>query len=372
MPKKIIFIRPKPVPIANVKTAEALIAQFPEYDFEIVDILDLTKRRPHILFINLFATIYHYGKNILNKNKSFRDAFWRTPFIFHTVKRMVADIVKNHDCVFTFQMQSLFDCSQPGIPHFVYTDHTHLANLTYLDFDKNKLYPQAWIKLEKQIYNNASRVFVRSTNIRDSVITQYEQPPEKVECVYAGHNAEVNEGLTVNKRYNSKNILFVGIDWKRKGGTDLLEAFKLAQEKHPDARLTIAGATPQVTDPNIAVLGMVSLKELKSIYAEADIFCMPTYLEPFGIVFLEAMQARLPIIGTKVGAIPDMIQDGWNGWLVEPGDVQGIASALITLLDNPELCRLFGERNFTLAQERYSWTSVGKTMRSEISECLGD
>ena len=66
---------------------------------------------------------------------------------------------------------------------------------------------------------------------------------------------------------------------------------------------------------------------------------MPTHLEPFGVVFLEAMQASLPIIATKVGAVPDFIKDNWNGILVEPGDIDGIANGLIKLLENPILCQ---------------------------------
>ena len=97
---------------------------------------------------------------------------------------------------------------------------------------------------------------------------------------------------------------------------------------------------------------------------------MPTYVEPFGVVFLEAMQAHLPIVGTNVGAIPDFIKDGWNGWLVEPGDVQAIAEALSKLLSNPELCRQFGERNFSLTQERYSWEAVGQKLHAYILKAL--
>jgi glycosyltransferase involved in cell wall biosynthesis len=80
------------------------------------------------------------------------------------------------------------------------------------------------------------------------------------------------------------------------------------------------------------------------------------------------MQARLPIIGTNVGAIPDFLQNDWNGILVEPGDIQGIASALIKLLENPDLCRVYGERNFDLIKNRYSWQAVSQNIYTQITE----
>jgi glycosyltransferase involved in cell wall biosynthesis len=118
------------------------------------------------------------------------------------------------------------------------------------------------------------------------------------------------------------------------------------------------------------VLGRIPPEQVAQYYEDATIFCMPTHLEPFGIAFLEAMQARLPIVGTRVGAIPDFVQPGWNGYLVKPGDVQGIAEALLKLLDRPDQRREFGERGFALARERYSWEAVGRKLYQHICEKL--
>lgn len=370
MPKKIAFIRPKPWPLANVKVADALARQFPEQEMEIINIEDLVKASPVTLVINSILTLLTYGLDISTGSKKFKEAFWRTPFIFEKVKRLLNQRLSSGDYSFSFQMQSLFDCSQPGLPHFIYTDHTHLANLSYPDFNLKKLYPQKWIDLEKQVYSNASKVFVRSSNIQTSVVEQYEQPIGKVHCVYAGNNVEVTETPAKEKSYTHQNILFVGIDWERKGGPALVEAFKLVRQKHPSATLTIVGANPDLELENCKVVGKVKPSELNSYYETATLFCMPTRVEPFGIAFLEAMQASLPIIGTNVGAIPDFLQNEWNGFLIEPGDVAGMANALIKLLDDPSLCRLYGERNFNLIKERYSWTAVSQKFRQHILEVL--
>ena len=271
---------------------------------------------------------------------------------------------------FSFQMQSLFDASTPGLAHFVYTDHTHLENRHYTTTGAPNLYSPAWIELERQIYQNAAITFLRSSNVRRSLIEEYGCPPEKAVLVYAGSNAKVSPVKTKNTDYTKPAILFVGLDWKRKGGQDLVEAFKLVREKFPGASLTIVGADPDLQVPGCKVVGKVPPEALDRYYQEASLFCLPTYLEPFGIVFIEAMTAHLPIVATRVGAIPDFVEEGRNGFLVEPGDIPGLANSLLRLLENPALCRSFGEASFQLTRDRYSWEAVGDQFKQNILRVL--
>jgi glycosyltransferase involved in cell wall biosynthesis len=202
------------------------------------------------------------------------------------------------------------------------------------------------------------------------MVKDYDCPADKVILAYAGSNAKVSDVRTENIDYSSQHILFVGLDWERKGGPDLVEAFKLILHKHPNARLTIVGAKRELQIPNCTVIGPLPADKLDQYYKNASVFCLPTYQEPFGIVFIEAMTARLPIVATRVGAIPELVQDGINGRLVEPGDVQGLANALSELLDDPEMSRRFGERSYQLTRERYSWQAVGKQFRQNILSVL--
>ena len=122
--------------------------------------------------------------------------------------------------------------------------------------------------------------------------------------------------------------------------------------------------------PNCEVVGKVPPEELDRYYQQASVFCLPTHLEPFGIAFIEAMTARLPIVATRVGAIPDFVEEGRNGWLVEPGDVPGLASALLKFVESPSTCKAFGEHSFHLTRERYSWQAVGKRFQQHIQRVL--
>lgn len=367
---RIAFIRPKAWPLANRIVAGVLKEQFPDHELDVIDISALIKKRPDVILVNSIATALLYGKDIALRRKKFRLAFWRTPYIFRRVQQLIRNRVSKRQYCFSFQMQSLFDGSSPGIPHYVYTDHTHLENLNYTANGRRKLYSDRWIALEQEIYRNATLTFVRSSNVQRSVMEDYGCPASKVALVYAGSNASVSDAKKHNVQYDEPHILFVGLDWKRKGGPDLVQAFKLVREKYPQARLTIVGAAPDIEIPNCEVAGKVPPEELDPYYQRASIFCLPTHLEPFGIVFIEAMTARLPIVATRVGAIPDFVEEGRNGWLVEPGDVQGIAKALIKLIDSPQTSRKFGEHSFQLAKERYSWTAVGQKFRENILQTL--
>jgi glycosyltransferase involved in cell wall biosynthesis len=367
--KRIAFIRPKAWPLANRIVDGVIQKQFPDHQVDVIDISTLIRRRPDILLVNTIATALLYGKDIARRRKKFRLAFWRTPYIFRQVRQLVRKIISEGDYVFSFQMQSLFDTAAPGIPHFIYTDHTHLENRNY-SASRDNLYSPKWIALEKEVYQHASLIFVRSTNVRRSVIEEYSQPADKVVCVYAGNNAHVSPEKLDNSDYTKPEILFVGLDWKRKGGPDLLQAFQQVRETCPEARLTIVGARPDVHVQNCEVIGPVQPEELDRYYQRASVFCLPTHMEPFGIVFIEAMTAHLPIVATRVGAIPDFVEDGKNGWLIEPGDVPGIAAALLKLLQDSEMCRSFGEYSFRLTRERYSWNAVGEKFRQSIWNVL--
>jgi glycosyltransferase involved in cell wall biosynthesis len=201
----------------------------------------------------------------------------------------------------------------------------------------------------------------------------YDIPTDKIECVYAGSNVDISHiAPPDNGGYANQRIFFVGIDWQRKGGPELLEAFKEVLQGYPNAHLTIAGADVQVDIPNCTVLGKVSAKELARHYAQSSIFCLPTRQEPFGIAFVEAMMHRLPVVATRLGAIPDMVEEGVNGYLVNPGDPRGLAQALCRLLASPSHCQALGQRSYERAVDLYTWPRTGQRIRERIMRTLAD
>jgi glycosyltransferase involved in cell wall biosynthesis len=370
--KKLLFIRAWSKPPTGASVSRLLASIFPELTVETIDIVPLIKAHREVLAKNTLETIKAYSVPILLRKGGFKLFFWGTPYIFRAVNDMVRNRVPNGrgELIFTFQLQSLFDTSLDGIPHFVYTGNTMLAHLNYPDLDRSSLYLPSWIELERTIYQNAACIFTRSQNVSTSLIEQYRCPPEKVLCVYAGGNTTLVAGDLDNRGYRNRNILFVGNDWKRKGGPVLVEAFMKVLQVEPDAHLTIVGCTPNIVHPQIKIVGYVPVQAVYKYFKHASIFCMPTLWEPFDVVFVEALSYRLPIVTTSVGATADFVKEGENGYLVTPNDAEGLAQALLKLIRDPQLCRTFGDKSYQLATERYNWQSVGSAIRARVLSAL--
>ena len=138
--EKIAFIRPKAWPLANRIVEGVIREQFPGHEVDVLDVSTMVRKRPGLLLANSIATALLYGKDIAQRRKKFRLAFWRTPYLFRQIRKLVRERVARGEYSFSFQMQSLFDASTPGIPHFVYTDHRHLENLNYAAKGCDSLY----------------------------------------------------------------------------------------------------------------------------------------------------------------------------------------------------------------------------------------
>ncbi len=358
---------------SRVSIERMLKGAFPEFEVETQSVTDVVKGNRGWMAPNLWYVGKEYGLSLARRQMTLREAYLRTTYTFTRLHEAMRQRINPREHLFSFQMQSMYNTSVPGVPHFVYTDHTHLSNLNYPDFDRSMLRSARWLALERSIYESATVVFTRSTDVTADLVRFYDVPAEKVECVYAGSNVDVEDpGQPNNGDYGNQHILFVGIDWRRKGGPELLEAFKLVLRTYPDAHLTIAGADIEVDAPNCTVLGNVSPEKLSHYYSEASVFCLPTRLEPFGIAFVEAMMHRLPIVGTRVGAVPDMIEEGVNGYLVGPGQPAALAEALCKLLGSAQRCREFGGHSYTKATAHYTWTGTGQRIRARVLRTLGE
>ena len=143
-------------------------------------------------------------------------------------------------------------------------------------------------------------------------------------------------------------VLFVGGNMQRKGLPTLIQAASRVLTVLPDAEFWVVGgdaAAPRMealcrangVDAHFRFWGWKSQTELPNLYAQADVFVMPSLMEAFGVALLEAMASGVPVIGTRVGGITELIDHGHNGLLVAPDDVNELAQALIELLTDAAL-----------------------------------
>ena len=89
-------------------------------------------------------------------------------------------------------------------------------------------------------------------------------------------------------------------------------------------------------------------------------------MEPFGIAPIEALVHKIPVIASRIGALPDIVQHNKTGLLVAPDSVDELAAALVDLLSQPEKCRAFGELGHRLVKETYTWKAVGERIKTQI------
>lgn len=150
-------------------------------------------------------------------------------------------------------------------------------------------------------------------------------------------------------------ILLIGRQVPEKGQAVLLEAVALLALRGRRTDVTIAGDGPsragfealarrlRVAD-QVSFPGAVGQDEIHALYADASIFCLPSFAEGIPCVLMEAMAMELPVVSTRITGIPELIQDGVSGLLVAPGRADELADALERLLCDPALRRSLGSR----------------------------
>jgi glycosyltransferase involved in cell wall biosynthesis len=106
---------------------------------------------------------------------------------------------------------------------------------------------------------------------------------------------------------------------------------------------------------HVFFVGAIGHDELVKYYEACDVFVMPSHAEGFGIVFLEAMAFAKPVIGGNHGGTPDVIRDGVTGFLVEYGDIDGLTSRILSLLQNEELRQKMGQTGRQYVEENFSF-----------------
>jgi len=171
------------------------------------------------------------------------------------------------------------------------------------------------------------------------------------------------------------NVLFVGRLEKRKGVKYLLQAFQMVKRQMPEARLLVVGPPTRaargyrrwVAEKGVAdveFIGYVSYDELAGYHHTADVVCAPaTGNESQGIVLLEAMAAGRPLVASNIEGYASVLTHGVEGLLVRPKDSEGLASALLELLSDPDKRQEMGKRARQRAQE-YSWERVSQRVLS--------
>tara|TARA_Y100000310_G_scaffold343301_1_gene450262 strand:- start:13086 stop:14174 length:1089 start_codon:yes stop_codon:yes gene_type:complete len=194
----------------------------------------------------------------------------------------------------------------------------------------------------KRIYTGAEKIHAISISLKEraerlGVIT------EKIYVIPNGIDLE--KFRSINNQKHSKMIITVANLKKVKGLDHLIKAASLVTAKYPDTEFIIVGEGEErkslenlikkiKLEEHVKLVGAIDHNKIPKLLNLGNIFVCPSLAEGFGLVILEAMACGMVVIGSKTGGITDIIQDKYNGLLIDPGDSLAIAQSISYLLEN--------------------------------------
>ncbi|MDI9559592.1 MAG: glycosyltransferase family 4 protein [Pseudomonadota bacterium] len=222
----------------------------------------------------------------------------------------------------------------------------------------------------------ATHILVDSRSQRDFLIEQGIVSNEKSTVLADGSicgvdtdkfSPNVEARKRIRKEYGISEsdvvFLYLGRLNRDKGLLDLAHSFNEVCSKYDNTHLVIVGPDEQGVGEEVEsicasckqkvhIAGYTDVPE--QYFASADVFCLPSYREGFGVVIIQAASAGIPSIGTKIYGVVDTIEDGKTGLLYHPRDVDGLTSKMIEMIKRPDLRKMMGTNARIRASEKFS------------------
>ncbi len=228
------------------------------------------------------------------------------------------------------------------------------------------------------------RVFAVSELVRQHCIEVDHVEPSRVETIYNGLDvSDWSADGSVRKDPDVRLITSVGNIRKVKGHDIFIRASAKVAERFPNAMFSVAGAILdkayfEQIEGLVRDLGLAgkfhfrgSVTDLRSHFAAADVFVLPSRSEGFSNAIVEAMAMSLPVVATAVGGNAEAVSDGVSGFIVPPEDPEALAAAILRLLDDPGRAREMGQAGRQLVVERFTVDAMMGRVTRAYSDVLG-
>ncbi len=225
----------------------------------------------------------------------------------------------------------------------------------------------------RRLFGAADRVVVLSQMWADAVTATFPDLAPKVRVLF-NPCPQVGEGVDTESDNVDPYILFAGVVEPRKGYEQLIEAFARVAPQYPRWRLVIAGSgevekARELTErlgvaDRVDLPGWVSGEEKHRLFSGASIFCLPSFAEGFPMAVLDAWAYGLPVVATPVGGLPEIVEDGRDALIFEPGDTDALAKKLENLMADEDL-----RKKIALASKNFAKTTFNiKTIGAELGK----
>jgi len=215
--------------------------------------------------------------------------------------------------------------------------------------------------LERRVYRAATLVVAHSQWAASSLVDDYGVEEERIRVIPFGIG--VPPRLTASPKEGLPRITFVGRSMERKGGWWLLDLWR--KHLRDVATLTLVTPEPVAAEPGVKVVGDVRQGDGRvfELLADTAVYAFPSPIDPFGYSMIEAMVMAVPVVALGQAAVPEIVEDGVTGMVVEPGDGQAFAEAVRSLVVDRELGRRMGEAGRARVLERFD---VGVTTQQLV------
>jgi glycosyltransferase involved in cell wall biosynthesis len=233
----------------------------------------------------------------------------------------------------------------------------------------------------KAVLDHASAVIIGCESFRAEVIENHGTEEERFTIV-PGAVDTARFFPSAQGEKSPLQLLFHGRADNRKGLLDTLQSWKILSERAVPFQGIVSGIGPDLEEArafvrkeelerHVRFLGAVDYASVPEVYAAADIFVTPTYAEGFSNTVLEAMASGLPVIGGRAVGVVDVIEDGRNGILIEPGDVGALSDVQERLIGDGMLRMRLRTEALKDVTERYSWPVVCRAIDGVYREIIG-
>jgi len=245
--------------------------------------------------------------------------------------------------------------------------------------------------LDKFLLNRFNKIIAVSDSVRQEIL-DHNVSPNKVLIINNGINlSRFNNTIKTDEIRTEfgidgdcKVIGTVGRLSQEKGLIYFLQAAKTILRQYPKTVFLIVGDGPLRKDlerisaefaksccSKSAIIFTGIRIDMPALYSIMDVFVLPSLTEGLPMALLEAMAAKKPVVATKVGAVPKVIQDGHSGYLVEPGDEEGLTKAITGLLENPQRAFKMAENAYEIVRKHFSSHGMAEKYEQVYREVLG-
>ncbi len=278
-------------------------------------------------------------------------------------ERKLHSLTRRPDLVFhVFGMYAPF-LHPSTIPYTMTLDYTMALAIeewpAWAPFDGEKD-RRAWLEVEGDAYKRAAHLFPWSERTKQSLMKDYGVPEDKITVI--GNAGQFRQPYKGPKSFGSRQMLFNGSDWDRKGGDIVLAAFRQVRQTMPDATLVIIGIERDVNEPGVICPGHLAPPAVQELMLASDLLLAPARCEPYGNFLVEGMNYGVPCIVAGRGGMPEIVDHNLNGLVLEETTPDTLAAAIVSLLGDPARLERFSVSAREKVRTTLNWDKIADTI----------